>query len=224
MKRLLSWLVTGFALVLMSSYAWTHWRPIANAVAIPAPAEGDTEKTYDEVRGEQRAAGIAGPLANYMARQEQSKVETLHPISRKPTAFDHVGDSVVGTSNAILHQTFAVASIVNLPFEVPAHAASPQLRGSYRSFAKPAGGKPGETESSDAANVEFLVLNEAQYAEFLHGHDSEAIFSADDAHDQEVNTTLPMTINQPAKYFLVFRNSSPKTGKKLVQADFHIDF
>jgi hypothetical protein len=224
MKRLLSWLVTGFVLIWMSSYAWTHWYHIANAVAIPAPAEGDTEKTYEEVREDQRAVGIAGPLANYMARQEQPKVETLQPVSHNATAFDHVGGSVVGTSSAILHQTFAVVGIVNVPFEVPAHAASPQLRGTYRSFVKPAGGKPGETESSDAANVEFLVLNEAQYAEFLNGRDSEAIFSADDAHDQEVNAGLPLTVNQSAKYYLVFRNSSPKAGNKVVQADFRIDF
>ena len=223
MRRLLSWLVTGFVVMWMGSYAWTHWRPIANAVAIPAQ-EGETEKTYEEVREAQHAVGIAGPLANYMAREGQAKVETLQPISHKPTEFDHVGGSVVGTSSAILHQTFSVVSIVNIPFEVPAHAANPQLRGSYRSFVRPAGGKPGETESSDDANVEFLVLNEAQYAEFLKGHDSEAVFSADDAHDQEVNAGLPLTINQPAKYFLAFRNSTPKTGKKLVQADFRIDF
>jgi hypothetical protein len=224
MKRLLNWLVTVFALTLMSSYAWNHWRPIANAVAIPATGEGDTEKTYDEVREAQRTVGIAGPLANYMTHQEQAKVETLQPVSHQPTAFDRVGDSVVGTSSPILHQTFAVANIVNLPFQVPAHAATPQLHGSYRSFVKPAGGKPGETESNDAANVEFLVLNETQYAEFLNGHDSEAMFSADDAHDQEVNASLPPTINQPAKYFLVFRNSSPKAGKKIVQADFRVNF
>jgi hypothetical protein len=35
---------------------------------------------------------------------------------------------------------------------------------------------------------------------------------------------LPPTINQPAKYYLVFRNSAHETGEKLVQADFHIDF
>jgi hypothetical protein len=224
MKQSTNWLVVSCVLLFVGAFAWTHWPHAAPAGPTLAQQEAETNATYDEVHEAQNAVTVAGPLANYMARQEQSKVETLQPISHKTTALDHVGGSVVGTSSPILHQTFSVASIVNLPFEVPAHAANPQLHGSYRSFVKPAGGKPGETESTDAANVEFLVLNEAQYAQFLNGHDSEAIFSADDAHDQEVNTGLPVTINQPAKYFLVFRNNAPKAGKKLVQADFRIDF
>jgi len=224
MKQRINWLVVGCVVVFVAAFAWTHRPHPAPAGPTPAQQEAETNATYDEVHEAQKAVTVAGPLANYMAHQEQSKVETLQPVSHKPAALDHVGGSVVGTSSAILHQTFAVASIVNVPFEVPAHAFSPQLRGNYRSFVRPAGGKPGETESSDAANVEFLVLNEAQYAEFLNGHDIEAIFSADDAHDQEVNTALPPTVNQPAKYYLVFRNSSPKADKKVVQADFRIDF
>jgi len=224
MKQSINWLVAGCVLAFIIAFAWTHRQPPLPAGPTPEQQAAQTEATYAEVHEAQNAVTVAGPLANYMAREGQAKVETLQPISHKATALDHVGGSVVGTSSPILHQTFSVASIVNLPFEVPAHAANPQLHGSYRSFVKPAGGKPGETESTDAANVEFLVLNEAQYAEFLNGHDSEAIFSADDAHDQEVNAGLPLTINQPARYFLVFRNSSPKAGKKLVQADFRIDF
>jgi hypothetical protein len=224
MKQRTNWLVAGCVLVFVVAFVWTHRQYSAAAGPTPAQQEAQTDATYDQVHEAQRAVTVAGPLADYMARQEPRKVETLQPVSHKATALDHVGGSVVGTSSAILHQTFAVASIVSLSFEVPAHAASPQLRGTYRSFVNPAGGKPGETESSDAANVEFLVLNEAQYAEFLDGRDSEAIFSADDAHDQEVNAGLPPTVNQPAKYYLVFRNSSPKAGKKVVQADFRIDF
>lgn len=224
MKLRPNWLVAGCVLLFMAAFAWTHRQHPAPAGPTPAQQEAETNATYDEVHEAQRAVATTGPLANYMARPEQAKVETLQPISHKATALDHVGGSVVGTGGAILHQTFTLENIVNVPFEVPAHAASPQLRGNYRSFVRTAGGKPGETESSDASNVDFLVLNEAQYAEFLNGRDSEAIFSADDAHDQEVNTTLPPTVNQPAKYYLVFRNSSPKAGKKVVQADFRIDF
>jgi hypothetical protein len=182
-----------------------------------APA---TEATYAEVREAQKSVTLAGPMADYMSRQEPSKVESLPPISRKASASDHVGGSPVGTSNAILHQTFKVAGIVNLPFEVPAHAANPQLRGTYQSFVKHAG-----TQSSDtAADVEFLLLNEQQYGDFLNGRSGEAVFSAEDAHNQEVNTGLPPTLDQPAKYYLIFRNNSHDAGKKVVQADFRIDF
>ncbi len=43
-------------------------------------------------------------------------------------------------------------------------------------------------------------------------------------HCQEVNTYLPPTFAQPARYYLVFRNNSRANGKKLVQADFRVDF
>jgi len=218
MKTLFGWLMATCIVVLVGAYAWTH-RPAEPVVASPG-GESATEPTYEEAREAQRAVTLTGPLADYMARQKRANVATLQPLPYKPTASDHVGGSVVGTSNAILNQTFAVARIVSLPFEVPAHASNPQLRGTYHSFLKQAG-----TQSSDAAaDVEFLLLNEQQYAEFLNGRSGEAIFSAEDAHDQEVNTGLPPTLDHPAKYYLVFRNNSHAAGKKLVQADFRIDF
>jgi len=159
-------------------------------------------------------------LAGYMSVQGPPKVETRPPLSHQPSASDHVGGSVVATSNAILHQTFRVAGIVNLPFEVPAHASNPQLRGTYRSYLKQNG-----SPSSDASgDVEFLLLNEQQYGEFLNGRAGEAVFSAEDAHRLEVNTGLPPTFDQAAKYHLIFRNNSRNLGKKVVEADFRIDF
>lgn len=219
--QLLRLLMVSCALVLVGSYAWTNRHHVAAVIAVPAAEQAPaTEATYAEVREAQKSVTLAGPMADYLSRQESSKVETLPPVSRKASASDHVGGSPVGTSNAILHQTFKVAGIVNLPFEVPAHAANPQLRGTYQSFVKHAG-----TQSSDtAADVEFLLLNEQQYADFLNGRSGEAVFSAEDAHNQEVNTGLPPTLDQPAKYYLIFRNNSHDAGKKVVQADFRIDF
>jgi hypothetical protein len=43
------------------------------------------------------------------------------------------------------------------------------------------------------------------------------------SHDQEVNFGLPASQNHPAKFYLVFRNN-PSEGKKIVQADFTVDF
>jgi hypothetical protein len=242
MKRSLGWMVAGCVLALAGSYTWSHLHHTgylhraAEAVAAPAAPQAQAETTYPEVREAQQIVGVTGPLADYVMRQKPAQVETLKPVqltrlaqpaspvSQRPGAFDRVGESPVGTSNAILHQTFRVAGIVNLPFEVPAHAANPQLRGTYRSFLK-AGGKQAETEaSSAAANVEFLLLNEQQYSDFLNGRGGEAIFSVEDAHNQEVNTGLPPTRDHPAKYYLVFRNNSHAAAKTVVQADFRIDF
>jgi hypothetical protein len=138
----------------------------------------------------------------------------------KPTASDYIKASPVGTSTAIVHRTFAVTSPAKFLFAVPPHAATPQLRGTYRSFIKDSGG-----ESSDEnADVDLLLMNDQQYADFLQGHPSDTIYSIDSSHAQDVSFGLPATLDHPAQYYLVFRNSSPSPGKKLVQADFRVDF
>jgi hypothetical protein len=227
--------VMSFVLVLGGSYAWVHRNHMAEAVATPAmvPAPSTIPTDYEEAKAARQAAPIAGPLAEYMSHEKPSNVEGVEPIQPVPSAqsgqsaqpvqrpvsaSDRVGNSPVGTSSDILHQTFGVAKAVSLAFEVPAHASNPQLRGTYRSFVKQAGGISADTD------IEFLVLNEQQYGDFAGGHGSEAVFSADDAHSQEVNTSLPPTIDKAAKYYLIFRNNSRAAGKKLVQADFRVDF
>ncbi len=220
MKLWLRLLMAGFVVVMVGSFAWTHRQHVATVVAAPAldPA-ASSYGNYEEARQAHQMVTVTGPMADYVVNQKMGKVETLPQIVYKPVASDHVGDSPVGTGRDLLHKTFAVANIVDLPFEVPAHAVNPQLRGTYRSFAKQA-----DAQGDDADDVEFLLMNERQFAEFLKGHPGEAIFSAEGAHDQELNTRLPPTFDKPAKYYLVFRNAAPNTGKKVVQGDFRIDF
>lgn len=236
MKRLLGLLTSFLILTLIGSYAWSHRHHLKTVVAAPATGGADPAAipTYAEVQEAQKAVTVAGPLAAYMAQRQPAsgeqteQIETLQPISRKQSsgnatspltpAADHAGDSPVDTSNSILHQTFKVAGTVRVLFEVPAHAANPQLRGTYQSFVR-----RGRTLSSDDAEVDFLVLNDEQYGEFVKGHGSEAVFSADKAHDQEVNTGLPPTFDHPAKYYLIFRNDS-HAAARVVQADFRIWF
>jgi hypothetical protein len=221
MKQWFGWLVTSLVFVFIASYAWTHRRHIA--VPETDSAQSQTQATYEEAQEARKTVTITGPMADYVARQETTEVETLAPISTtspKLTAVEQVGDSPVGTSKPILHKTFRVGGVADLPFEIPAHASTPQLHGTYRSFLEQAG-----AQSSDSgAEVEFLLMNEKQFADLLSGRPGEATFSAEDAHAQEVNFSIPPTFGQPAKYFLVFRNNSAGKEKKYVQADFRVDF
>lgn len=145
--------------------------------------------------------------------------------SKKPPAedvalpMDRVAVSPSG-SQTILHKTFSVTATASFPFEIPAHAAMPHLHGLYKSFVK----QVSADASDDGANVDFLILKEDQYSDFVHGHAGEALFSADASHDQEVNFSLPASQDQPQKYYLVFRNSPGGSTKKIVQADFTVDF
>ena len=187
-----------------------------DAVEFAQRARKETEETYTAPHNDQDSVSVAGPLANFM--KGISKVETVE-ATYQATASDRVGDSVVGTTSKVLHQTFKVAGAVDVPFEVPAHAYSPQLRGSFRSSIQ-AGGAP----TTAPGDVEFLLMSDSQYSDLMGGRPSDSVFSADATHDQEVNANLPPTLNQPVKYHLIFRNVSPKTGTKVVQAEFEMNF
>jgi hypothetical protein len=241
MKTWFNCLLASLVLVVICSYAWIH----RHHVAIPATAIPAETQHYAEEEQASQMVTVSGPMANYVLRQQSgsgnsgsANVETLQPTyqstsqsasqssSHKPVASDHVtDDSPVGTGMALLHKTFNVAGIVNLPFDLPAHASTPQLRGTYRSFLSQAGLQHASEHPDDhSADVEFLVMNEQQYNDLLNGRPGDALFSADDASNGEVNFTLPPTFGQTAKYYLVFRNGSQGKGKRVVQADFRVDF
>lgn len=226
MRSLFGFAVLTVITLLLGYFTWVHLKQSADSVelqpevgrqAIAAAQQArNPEDTYTMVQGDREAVNLVSPMAILM--KDGSKVETVAPVY-KATESDHVGDSVVGTSSKVLHQTFKVAGAVNVPFEVPAHAYSPQLHGTFRSFIQ-----AGKALTNAPGDVEFLLLTDSQYSAFLEGHPSDSVFSADATHYQEVNANLPPTLNQPMKYHLMFRNVSTKTGTKVVQAEFEMNF
>jgi hypothetical protein len=219
MKRL-GWLLLGGLLVF--GYGYVRENPKQKLLALlkhlPQADATNAEATRigPQATPEPGAkATVLGTLASWMHKGNRSDQND----SPKPHPSDHIDASPVGSTNSILHKTFAVATLTKFSFEIPPHAASPKLHGAFRSFVQQAA-----QSSDDSGNVDFLVLNQQQYADLATGRQSEALFSAESTHDQEVNLGLPVSQDQPQKYYLVFRNSSAAEGKKLVQADFTVDF
>jgi hypothetical protein len=206
-----SMLVVG-VLIYGADYAWSRYHHDQSSEN--EQSAGPDSQPADS-RNSQSSGTVLGPLAEFI---NYIKPSTAQARQRVTVASDHVAESPVGTGAAVLHKTFNLANMIDVPLQVPAHAASPHLVGTFRSYTSHAG----EQNSDMTANIDFLLLNESQHADFLSGHPSEAVFSAEDTHDQEVNFLMPATFSQPAKYFLVFRNGSQ--GKKVVQADFHVEF
>src|SRR5260370_37612813 len=124
-----------------------------------------------------------------MGKDESEQPRRDYFAARKPHPSDHIAGSPVGSSNTILRRTFAVSTLIKVPFEIPAHAATPHLHGTFRSFVQQAGAQSGD----DSANVDFLVLNQQQYSELANGRPSEAPFSADATHEQVMNLGLPVS-------------------------------
>jgi hypothetical protein len=134
-------------------------------------------------------------------------------------ASDRVNPSPVGTSETVLQKTFTLKNSATFPFEIPPRAVRPHLHGLFESFVRELHGA-----SDDTANVNFLILNTDQYADLVGNRPSEALFSVEGSHNQAVNVDLPASMDQPVKYYLVFRNIAGTSPSKVVQADFHVDF
>jgi hypothetical protein len=145
--------------------------------------------------------------------------QTKKPPAEELSARDRVAPSPVGTGQTILHKTFSVKSSVTFPFEIPPHAVRPHLHGIFESFVSKVHGP-----SDDEANVDFLIVNADQYADLTSNRPSEALFSVEASHNQAVNVDLPASLDQPVKYYLVFRSTLGKGPAKVVEADFHVDF
>lgn len=188
------------------------------APAVPAKTPENIPK-YAEAQQAAQMTKMVGPLADYMAKQQSpgglADSQQVDKVTWTPTPSDHVGGSVVGSTIPILHKTFGVRSAAQLAFAVPAHAATPKVRGTYECSSK--------TTNADAA-LQLLVLNEHQYADFLHGRTGETTFSSEDAPAGEVTVSLPPTMNEAAIYHLVFCNHARGGGRKLIRADFSMEF
>ncbi|HZW94062.1 MAG TPA: hypothetical protein VFF64_14015 [Candidatus Eremiobacteraceae bacterium] len=150
--------------------------------------------------------------ANACEKQKVKQVE-------EAPASDRVNPSPVGTTQTVLQKTFALKNSATFAFEIPPHAVRPHLHGIFESYVRELHGA-----SDDMANVNFLILNTDQYSDLVGNRPSEALFSVDASHNQSVNLDLPASMDQPVKYYLVFRNIAGSSPSKVVQTDFQVDF
>jgi hypothetical protein len=218
MRSLFGLLLVAFVFIMGGLYAYRRMQQVPLVAPAVPPKSSEKTVSYAEAKQAAQAVKMVGPLAEYMANQEgpTPAVKEVETVTWIPTASDHVGGSVVGSTAPILRKSFTVRSAVQIAFQVPAHAASPRLRGTFQSSAIPGAGAD--------APVEVLVLSDDQYSEFVDRRAGDAIFIAEDAPAADINARLPPTLNQPARYHLIFRNNSPAESKKFVKADFRMEF
>jgi len=144
------------------------------------------------------------------------KKKTSEPMAN----IDRVGDRPAQSSENILHKTFTVRTSEAFQFEIPQHVPVPHLHGNYKSFVT----KLGIQSDEHSADIDFFVFDEQQYADFAAGTPGNAVFASDPSHDQAVDVSLPPSLNESKKYYLVFRNTPGGDAKKVVQADLTVDF
>jgi hypothetical protein len=236
--RALTWLLLGAAMVVGYTYYQNHSSQLkAQALArlqevaskSEAKDKDDKDKEKDQLPTNTVVGPAVSPLADLMAKADGSQTasdEPTRPWKAHPN--DHIAPSPVGTAAAIVHKTFTITSTAQFLFEVPPHAASPQLHGTYHSFPKNSAVQSNvqsNIQSTDeTGDIDLLLMNEQQYTDFLSGRPADVVYSVDSSHAQDVSLGLPATQDLPVRYYLVFRNSPGSPGKRLVQADFRVDF
>jgi hypothetical protein len=161
---------------------------------------------------------LAVAIAILLCSAAACSKKEVAPASRTVPS-DMVTHQNTATTLPVLAKTFTLKSSETFPFEIPAHSSQPHLHGIFQTFAGQAHGP-----SDDSANVDFVILNEEQRSEADADRPSEALFSVEASHNQSVNFDLPPSINQPVKYYLVFRNAQGSKSNKVVEANFRVDF
>ena len=219
-KTALAWLVVCGGLI----FAFVHYGNPLSQVKIPAiiqPPQGQpTEASPATLPDSGQVVTVVSPLQQLMDDGKPPRTAEDRPApAGKPNPNDHILPSPVGTNSVVVRKTFSLGSAVNFPFIIPAHAVSPRLKGTYRSFV----GQQGVQDSEETADIDLLVVNEQQYTALHSGRPADAVFTSEPAHDQDINFDLPASHDQPVRYYLVFRND-PRDGKKIVRADFTVYF
>ncbi len=156
-------------------------------------------------------ATFVGLLA---CNKPQAPKETSNPLDRI--------DSSRRKPINFLHKTFTVKKSAQFAIEVPAHTVIPRVHGTFKSFVPRPGDDP---VSDDSTDVEFLLMNAEQFAEYSHNHvGGTALYTVEATHDHEVQFILPPSQDDPAKYYVVFVNSPGGAPVKSVEADFTLSF
>jgi hypothetical protein len=140
---------------------------------------------------------------------------TKETQEKSPDELNRVVRTATPAPNNFVHKTFKLVGYTKYEFEVPAHLISPKLQGSFKAYAA------GDPEQ--AASVDLLLMTPEQFNEFSHGASEEVRYSVMGSSGQTVDYSLPSTIDQPQKYYLVFRNPAKGT-RKTVEADFTASF
>jgi hypothetical protein len=107
------------------------------------------------------------------------------------------------------------------PFDLPAHALTPRLRGNYSSFVQ---GTGGARISDESADVELLVMSEDQYDAFTNRRSAESLYAIEPSHDHGVSISLPATQADAVHYYVVFRRSTEGKSPIWVNADLNVEF
>jgi len=145
-----------------------------------------------------------------------------HPLpSEESPGVDRISKTPPAAPKSLIHGTFALKKYEKFPFEVPSHVINPRVMGVFSSYVQGPGGMKVSDESAD---VELMVMTEAQCDDFIHGRSAESVDAIEPSHNHGVRITLPNSHDEPVRYFVVFRRSAEGKTPISVYGDLTAEF
>ena len=118
MRSLFGLLLVAFVFIMGVLYAYRRMQQVPLVAPAVPPTSSEKTMSYAEAKQAAQAVKMVGPLAEYMANQEgpPPAAKEAETVTWIPTASDHVGGSVVGSTAPILRKSFTVRSAVQVAF------------------------------------------------------------------------------------------------------------
>jgi len=148
-----------------------------------------------------------------------------HAGNQQPTdnspSVDHVSQTPHAAPQKVAHGLIKVDKFQKFPFDVPPHVLAPRLRGEFSSFMQ---GEGGARISDESADVELMVMTEAQCDDFVHKRGAQSVDAIEPSHNHGVKITLPPSEGEPVHYYVVFRRTTEAKNPVWINADLTADF
>jgi hypothetical protein len=157
-------------------------------------------------------AALVFPGCNHASKEQpESDSSSVDRVSQAPHA----------APQRVAHGLIKVDKFEKFPFDVPPHVLTPRLRGEFSSFMQ---GADGARISDESADVELLVMTEAQCDDFVHKRAAQSVDAVEPSHNHGVKITLPPSEGEPVRYYVVFRRTTEAKKPIWINADLSADF
>jgi hypothetical protein len=111
MRSLFGLLLVALVFIMGGLYSYRRMQQVPLVAPAVPPKSSEQSPSYAEAKQAAQAVKMVGPLADYMANQEgptSAAARDVETVTWIPTASDHVGGSVVGSTVPILRKSFTV--------------------------------------------------------------------------------------------------------------------
>jgi len=140
------------------------------------------------------------------------------PQPEEPASVDRVSQTPHAPPKLVVHGTFTLGKPKSFAFEVPPHVLRPRVTGEFSSSTQATGA------DSSAADVEFMIMTDAQYDDFIHGRSVQSFEAVEPTHNRAVSIALPLTQDDPVRYYVIFRRAGEGKNLIAVKAELQVEF